>query len=275
MNRKILRFASKNMIVLVVIVFFIGMSLFVDSFFSLSNFINILVTGAITGIMASALAPLIISGGIDLSIGSLLAMGGVISIGLLETSYGSTGHVYSIFHTPWPMALLLGILVPSLIGLISGLIVVRLDIAPFIITLGMQMIVRGLTYLFGDYAVQQIGRGSVVVCNNDIYKAIGNGELFGLIPVPVLIFAATVAIFWFVLEKTSFGRALYAIGGSQETARLAGMRVQRQRIWAHVLAAAFAGLAGIVYSCRIMSATPLAGEGYEMGCHFCMCYRWR
>jgi ribose transport system permease protein len=263
-TKNAVRFASENMIIIVVLLFFIVLSLSVNNFFTLANIINILVSGSIIGIMAAALAPLIISGGIDLSIGSLMGLGGMISIALLHDSYGSTGFMKSIFNMPWPVAIFIGILIPSLIGLINGLIVVNLNINPFIITLGMSMIVRGLTYLFGDFAVQQIGRGTVVVVTNPVYKAIGTGKIFNLIPIPVLVFFGAILIFGFVLERMPYGRALYAIGGNQEIARLSGIKVRKCRIAAHIWAAAFAGIAGIVYSCRIMTATPLAGDGYEM-----------
>ena len=262
--RMVTRLASENMITVVVLLFFLVLSFAVPNFFTLDNFINILVTGSIVGIMAAALSALIISGGIDLSIGSLMGLGGMVSIALLQSSYGSTGSMKSIFNAPWPVAISLGVLVPAVIGLVSGLIVVYLNINPFIITLGMLMIVRGLTYLFGDFAVQQIGRGTVVVVNNPIYKVIGNGKVFSLVPAPVIVFLCAMSLFWFLLERTAYGRALYAIGGNQETARLSGISIKRCRIVAHVLTAAFAGIAGIVYACRIMTATPLAGDGYEM-----------
>ena len=263
-KKNIIHFISKNMISFVVLLFFIVMSITLDKFFTLNNFINILVAGSITGIMAAALSALIISGGVDLSIGSVMGLGGVISVALLSSSYGSTGHMYSIFDVSWPIAMILNILVSALIGLINGLIVVYMNLDPFIVTLGMSMIVRGLVYLVGDFAVQQIGRGTVIVVNQPVYKAIGNGEVFNQLPIPVLIFFSSVLIFWFILEKTPYGRALYAIGGNREAARLAGIRVNKYTLIAYALATAFAGIAGIVYACRLMTATPLAGAGYEM-----------
>jgi ribose transport system permease protein len=185
----------------------------------------------------------ILTGGIDLSVGSILAVSGV--TGVLLWSNG----------IPTPIALIGGVVVGALAGAINGVFVARFLLPAFIVTLGSMTYLRGLAYSLLD--------GQPLVATELGYRGVGNGSIAG-IPQPVVIMIVVYAVLWFVLERTRFGRHVYAVGGNMEGARLAGINVKRVLMTVYMIGGAAAGVAGVIFSARVLSAQPTAGTGYEL-----------
>lgn len=225
-----------------VIIIFIPMSIFSDKFLSISNLSTILRNQSIYGIMAIGVLMIILTGGIDLSVGSIYGLTGTICALCLLNGFSI------------PISIILTILSGAVLGLINGFFVARVKIAPFIATLGMLGIARGLNYIL-------TGSKSVVVKNED-FIFIGKGYL-GIVPVAVIIAVIIIIIFFIVLNNTIFGRRIYAIGGSEESAILAGINVGAINILIYTIAGSLYAVGGIIGAAKVASSYPLSGSGYE------------
>lgn len=230
-------------IIAVLLLLILVMSIFADNFLTVENSLNVARAVSINAILAAGMTMIIITAGIDLSVGSILAVSGVTGV-LLFTS-----------GVPALLAVLGGIAAGALCGFINGALVAWLALPAFIVTLGSMTYLRGTAYSLLD--------GQPLVANQLGYRGLGNGAVAG-IPTPVVVMVIVYAVFWFLLERTTFGRHVYAVGGNAEAARLAGINVKRTLLWVYTLAGATAGLAGIIFSARVLSAQPTAGEGYEL-----------
>ncbi len=219
------------------------MGLASDNFFSVGNLFNVLRQVSVVGILAVGMTFVILTGGIDLSVGSIIAVSGVVAV------------VLAIAGLPAPLAVLAGIGVGALCGLVNGALTAYLSLAPFIVTLGTMTFLRGLAYT--------ITAGQPIVSSDLNFKGIGIGYLFG-VPIPVIVMAIVFLIAWFLLERTRYGRHVYAVGGNAQAARLAGVRVDRVTLSVYVIGGACAGLAGVIFAARVISAQPTAGTGYEL-----------
>jgi ribose transport system permease protein len=196
----------------------------------------------------------ILSGGIDLSVGSMLALAGAVAAGLLKNGFGIPGTDVFIVVNP-SGAIVVGILVGMALGWFNGLAITRFKLPPFVATLGMLSIARGFTMLWtGGFPITQLG---------DAFGYIGSGNLFG-VPMPVWITAVLVAIFMLVMKRTRFGRHVYAVGGNERAATLSGLNVHRIKLLVYTLGGALAGIAGLLVTARLNSATPNAGISYEL-----------
>ncbi len=213
-----------------------------DRFLTPANLLNILRQVAIVGILAIGMTFVILTRGIDLSVGSILGLSVVIYAGLLET------HSMAI-------AIPLGLLVAMAAGLVNGLGVASAGIPPFIMTLGMLSFARGLAFLYTG--------GTPIPILNEAFYDLGNDYLFG-IPIPSLILLAILAVSAIILSLTAFGRSVYAIGSNEEAARLSGVPVRLYKIIVYVIAGGVSGLAGLVYASQLSIGTPIAGQGYEL-----------
>jgi ribose/xylose/arabinose/galactoside ABC-type transport system permease subunit len=212
-------------------------------FFNIDNIINILRQTSFTFIIGVAMTFVLISGGLDLSVGSVLALGGVISgLALLA-------------GIPIWLSVILGILVGVAVGLFNGIVIARFKIPSLIVSLGMMYFARGI--------VQVLTRGNPVYPLPEQFNFLGQGFIWG-IPVVVIVAAVLGVIGHIVLTQTAFGRAVYAIGGNMETARLSGINTQRVQAWVYVLCGASAGLAGVLTAARLASALANAGTGMEL-----------
>jgi ribose/xylose/arabinose/galactoside ABC-type transport system permease subunit len=252
LNIQVENIASGVVLVGLVIV----LSIVSPAFLSFSNFLDIARVVAITGIIAAGMTLVIITGGIDLSVGSTVGLVGAVTASLVANSASNSDFVTD-FKLPVPLAALVGLAVGSLIGFINGLIITKTKIEPFMATLGSMIFVKGLLYLFtGGYPVdfQPMPRD---------FAFIGQGAMLG-IPTPVWLFAVVVAALWWISRRMSVGRAIYAIGGNPEAARLSGLKVDRTKIYVYTLLGFLAGLAGIVLTSRLASATTVSGAGYEL-----------
>jgi ribose transport system permease protein len=214
-------------------------------FFSVRNALNILDQVTVLGILAVGMTLVIVIGGIDLSVGSILAFGMMV-MGWLKDS----------FNVPLPLAILIALLCGAVCGLINGLLVTKARLPAFIATLAMMSISRGLANIVTD--------GRQVVGFPDWFTSLSTVRHFGFLSITVALFLILVAITWIYLRYRSAGRSLYAIGGSAEVARLAGIKVQTLTIWVYIAAGTLAGVAGIAQASRLDSSEPSAGLGYEL-----------
>jgi len=214
------------------------------TFLTINNQLNIVRQVSINGIMAIGMTFVIITGGIDLSVGSMLAYASIVAC-----RFAHPGE-YPII-VPIVIALVIG----SFLGSINGIIIAKGKVAPFIATLGMMTVARGLTQLFNG--------GRPINNLSDTFNFIGGGSVGG-IPLPVIIFVCVIALGWFLLHHTRFGRYVYAIGGNETTAKISGINVNKIYILVYTLMGLLSALSGIVLSARVETATVIAGTGYEL-----------
>ncbi len=212
-------------------------------FFNVDNIINVLRQSSFTFIIGVAMTFVLVGGGLDLSVGSVLALGGVISgLALLA-------------GVPIWISVVLGVLAGVVVGLFNGIVVAMFKIPSLIVTLGMMYFARGV--------VQVLTRGNPVYPLPEAFNFLGQGFIAG---VPVVVIAAAVlGIFGHVvLTQTAYGRSVFALGGNRETARLSGINVQRVTIWIYVICGAASGLTGVLTAARLASALSNAGTGMEL-----------
>lgn len=236
---------KENVVWLMLVALIILFSLGTPMFFTTGNLVTILRQISNTGILAVGMSLVLIGGGIDLSIGNQMGLVGMVTALLLTT----TG-------LPIAVSCILGVLLSAGIGFINGFLITYTKMPPLIMTLGMSYICRGCAYLTtGGFPVYKLP---------PVIKVLGQGYLFDTIPVCVLILVVIVAIGAFVLNKTNFGRYIYAIGSNEEAARLSGIRVKLIRILVYIISGVLAGISGLVLMSRVNSGQPLNGNGMEM-----------
>jgi ribose transport system permease protein len=230
-------------IVMVLVVLVVLMSLFAPNFNRVDNLLNIARAISINAVLAAGMTFVILTGGIDLSVGSTVAVSGVVAV------------VVAMAGLPAPVAILAGVLVGAACGFVNGGLSAYLGLAPFIVTLGTMTFLRGLAYT--------MTAGQPIVSSDLSFRVIGSGYVWG-IPVPVYFMIAVYLAGWFLLERTIYGRHIYAVGGNAQAARLAGVKVKRVTMSVYVIAGICAGLAGAIFAARVISAQPTAGTGYEL-----------
>lgn len=218
-------------------------------FFTDDNLFQILLQASVNTIVALGMTFVIITAGIDLSVGSTAALAGMVAATAMKTGLPFVGVVVS-----WPVAVLVGILVGVLVGAANGLLITSLRITPFIVTLGTLSVVRGLTLIYSE--------GRPVFGFPEGFNQIA-GRL-GPLPTPVVIAGVLTLLAWFVLRFTRLGEYTYAIGGNEEATRLAGVPVDRYKVAVYTLCGALAATAGIVLTARLRTAEPNAATGYEL-----------
>ena len=211
-------------------------------FFTVPNLLNVLRQVSIVGILSTGMTFVILTRGIDLSVGSLLG----IAVVLFAGSMDNRGMAFAI-----P----LGLGAATLAGLVNGIGIAYAGLPAFIMTLGMLSFVRGLAFI-------DTGGTPIPIISEDFY-ALGNGYLLG-IPIPALIFMAGLIVSAFVLGLTSFGRSVYAIGSNEEAARLSGVPVRLYKTIVYMISGLMSGVAGLVYASQLSIGTPIAGQGYEL-----------
>lgn len=250
MQKQLAQFQSLIALVLMVI----GLAFMSDRFLTPENGWNILRQISVNLCLSIGMTIIILSGGIDLSVGAILALAGAVSAGLLKNGLPveSMGVVLQFTVSG---AILVGLLVGCLLGWFNGVVITLLGVPPFVATLGMYSSARGLTMLWtGGFPITGLGSD---------FGYIGTGVFLG-IPMPVWISGISVLSFIFIVRKTRFGRYLYAIGGNERAALLTGLRVNRVKVWVYTLGGGMAGLAGLLVTARLDSAQPNAGLGYEL-----------
>ncbi|WP_309491440.1 ABC transporter permease [Trinickia mobilis] len=223
----------------------VGLSLTSADFLTVGNLLNVMRQASINALIGFGMTLVILLGGIDLSVGSILALSSVMIASLMQTGM------------PPMLATSLGIAAGGLMGLVNGLVISKGKVAPFIATLGSMTVLRGLALVVSD--------GSPISnFNSDFFSMLGGGYVARLIPIPVVLMLIMFCVFWFVLRKTVFGRHVYATGGNADSARLSGVKVDRVQLWVYSISGVMAALAGVVLTSRLNSAQPTAGTGYEL-----------
>ena len=212
-------------------------------FLSTRNLLNVLRGASMVGIVGVGMTFVILNRGIDLSVGAIVGVAAALMAG-----YGGSNPIVWIG---------LPILAGAFLGLVNGLMITRLNLQPFIATLGMMIFARGLVYIYTD------GSALVVDQPSDVFSFAGSGYL-GPVPTPVVIFAAITLLAAFVLKRTVFGREVYAVGANEEAARLSGIDVRRNRVFVYVISGVLAAIAGIVLTSRLGVADPNGGTLFEL-----------
>jgi inositol transport system permease protein len=228
-----------------------------ENFLTQINLFNVARQVSITGLIALGMTFVILTAGIDLSVGSLLAFCGMVAAVVAK---GGTANTLSLGTTDaagygWFAAGLAALAIGTLMGSVQGLAITWLRVPPFVVTLGGLTIFRGLTLT--------ISGGGPISGFTPAMRWFGTG-LIGPVPVPVAIFAIAALLCHVVLRYTRFGRAVYAVGGNAEAARLSGVRVDRVLVSVYMIVGFFSGLAAFVLSARLNSAEAVAGQGYEL-----------
>jgi ribose/xylose/arabinose/galactoside ABC-type transport system permease subunit len=227
------------------IILCVVMTILSPYFLTFSNLFNVGTQIAVVAILALGQTFVIVSGGIDLSVGSVLGLAGIVF-----------GWAAAVANLPLPVALALGIGSGALAGLTNGLLVTLGNLPPFIATLAMLSAARGLALVIsGGVPLNPIPAA---------IRTLGSGDLLGFVPLPVVLMLVMWALTIGMLRSTYSGRCMYAIGGNEEASRLSGINVSRQKLIIYTLSGLFAGIAGILLTARLASADPQAGFTYEL-----------
>ena len=226
-------------------------------FFSELNLFNVMRQISITGLIALGMTFVILTGGIDLSVGSVVALAGLVAGALNKGSTANSLSLDEAVVTGYPLAVSVGAaaLVGLGAGLVQGIAITTLDVPPFVVTLGGLSAFRGAALLYSG--------GGPISSFDASYRYWGQGKL-GPVPVPVVVFLGAAALCHVVLRHTRYGRHVYAVGGNAEAARLSGLNVKALTLSVYVIVGLFAGIAGFVLSSRLNSAEAVAGQGYEL-----------
>lgn len=229
----------------ILVIEFLIFSLASKSFLTLGNILSVGRQMSFTGIAAIGMTLVMLTGDIDISVGSMLAMAGVLCA-KLSADVG----------LPLWIAVVITLLIGALFGLINGAAVTRLHIPALIATLATQTILKGIAYLLTN---------AVPVKNlSATYKFLGQGYIFGVIPVPLIITVALYVLAWWYLDKTYLGRRVYLSGGNEEAARLSGINTKWTITGTYVFSGVFAAIAGVLMAARLGSGQPSVGSGFEM-----------
>ncbi|MGG1314043.1 MULTISPECIES: ABC transporter permease [Cohnella] len=213
-----------------------------ENFLTWSNMMNMTRQTAINAILAAGMTFVILTGGIDLSVGAIVALSGV------------TG-VYFTQYLPAPAAILIGIAVGGVAGYINGFLTAKSRLPAIIVTLGSMTYLRGIAYV--------VTGGYPLILTNSTFKNLGQGYL-GPVPIPIIIMILVYAVFFVVLKYTVFGRNVYMIGGNPEAAHLTGIKVVPRMTGVYTISGICAGIAGIILAGRLLSGQPNVGSGYEL-----------
>lgn len=244
-NKKLSYYLQDFGALLALILLVIGISIISPDFRTVNNFLSLLRQSSINGLIAFGMTFVILTGGIDLSVGSLLALTTAVAAGFIKGGMSAA------------LAMLLALVFGAVLGLISGLFVTKGRLQPFIATLITMTVYRGLTMIYTN------GKPISGLGNSSVLKFIGKGDFLGL-PFPVILLFAMFLVFLFLLTKTTFGRRVYATGSNQKAAKLAGVNINRTKIMAYVISGVMSALAGLILLSRLNSAQPTLGSGYEL-----------
>ena len=214
-----------------------------NRFLSRGNILNVLRQLFSNCNLALGMCLVIITGGIDLSVGAIMALSGTLCAGTIAAG-----------QLPIPVAILMGLAIGVLVGFLNGAITAKMNIAPFIVTMATQQICRGLVYVYAN--------GLPIRCDNEPFNFLGNGYV-GEIPITILYSVFFVIVIWLVLSKSQLGRWIYAVGGNKNAARFSGINVDKVLMIVYAISGFLSAFAGIIYCARMYSGQPTLGNGDE------------
>lgn len=248
---------SQNSIWFVLIFMVVAMTILSNSFLTAKNIVNILTTESITGIIAVGVMWCILSKGIDLSPGSMVALTSVVSASLAQKfEYGASRLFPNLPDLPIIIPVLAALAVGTIFGIINGLLIAYTKIPAFIATLGTQLIARALAQLYTNaYPIPEL---------KNSFKDLAQYQLFGVIPMVICIFVIFAVISGFMLTQTRFGKSIYAIGGNDQAARVAGINVEKNLIKVYAWCAFCASVGGILLTARSGAGNSSVGLNYEL-----------
>lgn len=230
----------------VLLLLLIILSILSPAFLKSANLINIMQQVTVNAIVAIGMTVVILTGGIDLSVGSIIALSGMVMAKLMVDKDAGSG-----------TAILTGLLIGAAIGLVNGILIAKFKLQPMIATLGMMQVARGL-----DLTLAQ---GRTVSGFQPFFRKIGVANIPGTtVPIQIILMIALYILIFFLLRYRRFGRFIYSIGGNEEAARLSGVNVNLYKILAYMLCGVTAAIASIIMTAKLNSAVPTAGEGYEL-----------
>src|ERR687897_1199058 len=256
--RPLIRSMGRFAPVIFLIALMVTFAILEPRFLSSINLFNVMRQISITGLVAIGMTFVILTAGIDLSVGSLLALAGlaaaIVAKGGIESRF-SVGAATEAAGYGWLLAMLVAMAVGLVGGWLQGTAITRLKVPPFVVTLGGLSAFRGAALLTAG--------GGPISGFDEAYRWWGQGKI-GEVPVPVIVFLLFAVLAHVVLRYTRYGRHVYAVGGNPEAARLSGLNVRRITLSVYVIIGFFAGLAGFVLSARLNSAEAVAGIGFEL-----------
>lgn len=236
-------FLGKYAIYLVLLFELIFFSVTSPYFLSTKNFFNILKQVSIVGIMAAGMVYVILTGGVDLSVDGIIACTGIVCASLM------------LKGVPPVFAIIAALLIDAVIGVVNAFFTHEFQLNPMIVTIATNLVLKGIAYIITN-AIPIHGF-------TESFKVIGQGYLFNVIPIPIVIMVVIYVIDHIVLSKTKFGQSIYGIGGNEEAVRLTGINIRKNKYIAYVLCSVICGIAGIVLLSRVNTAQPGAGTGYN------------
>jgi len=249
-NENLKRFQSLFALVVMVI----ALSLASEQFLTVPNLRNILLQISVNLCLSIGMTLIILTGGIDLSVGAILGLSGAVAAGLLKNGLTLSFLGVQLQFTAFG-SIIAGIAVGLALGWFNGMAITRFKLPPFVATLGMLSIGRGLTMLWTN--------GFPVTALGSTFGFIGAGFLLG-VPMAVWISAGLVLLFYLVATRTTLGRHIYAVGGSEKASAYAGLRVDGIKVWVYTLGGGLSAVAGLILTARLDAADPKAGLGYEL-----------
>lgn len=243
LKKKVLPVWNQLGMLIILVLLSVVMAIFAPYFTETNNVLNILKQSSITAILAAGMTVVILTGGIDLSVGATLALAGVVSVMLSNSGVHPA------------IAMFTGAAVGYVAGAINGYFTAVTKLPSFVVTLGSMTYLRGIAFV--------ISGGLPLVLKDKLFIFFGSGTLWG-VPTPIYIMAVVYVAMFFVLKYTMFGRHVYAIGGNEEAARLTGIKVERTLIHVYSISGLMAGIAGVVMAGRVISGQPNAGISFEL-----------
>lgn len=239
-----LRNSSQYGIVAALIIICVVLAITTPRFLTVANLMNIGTQVSINALLAFGVTFVIITGGIDLSLGSMVAVTGVVAASFAHPD------TYPVF-----VPILVGLLAGVVLGAFNGLVITKSKVPPFIVTLGTMTIGRGLALI--------LSKGRPVSNLSDSFNFIGGGQVFG-IPFPIIILIVAFIVCSVILQKTILGRYMYAVGGNEQAARASGIRVSNVKMWVYTICGVLSAMGGILLTSRITTGQPNAGAGFEL-----------
>lgn len=241
-KEKISKFASRHGIKLVLVLLIVVCAFVSENFFTLSNALNVGKQTAAIALIAFAEGILLINGRTDLAAGSTMCLSGLVAVNVCVATESIV------------LGMLASIVVAVACSCFSSIFIAYLGLHHYIVTLAMQMAIRGICFIYTS--------GLIITMTGENFKKLGQGYVFG-IPIPIIIMVIVFLFFSVLLSKTRLGRNFYAIGGNRESARAAGINVEKHTIIAYAISGVFIGIAGYIFTSRVNAGAPAAGVGYE------------